>query len=128
YAMFYRHLGGGRRLSVFVNSLKNARDNFDSHTGSGRIGWRAEPAAAGPDRPPRPLNDEERKVLETWSERQRDQLWTFVRPWCDEGVRTVSDVVLADLSAELDPEKTIIVSRTEGGKQVVVSARVERDP
>ncbi len=128
YAMFYRALGGGRTLSVFVNSLKNARDNFDSHTDSGRIGWRAEPAAAGPDRPPRPLNEEERKVLETWSQRPRKELWALVRQWCDEGVRAVSEVVLADLSAELDPEKTTVIARTEGGRRVVISARIERDP
>lgn len=39
YGRFYSVLGDGRTLRSFANSLKNARDAFDAHVDSSRIGW-----------------------------------------------------------------------------------------
>ena len=39
YARFYDVLGDGRTPESFSNSLKNARDAFDAHVDSSRIGW-----------------------------------------------------------------------------------------
>lgn len=39
YARFFDVLGDGRTLESFANSLKNARDAFDAHVDSRRIGW-----------------------------------------------------------------------------------------
>ena len=39
YAMFFPKLGDGRTLKSFANSLKNARDAFDAHLPSSRVGW-----------------------------------------------------------------------------------------
>ena len=42
YSGFFAALGDGRTRLAFKNSLKNARDSFDKHTPSGRIGWQDE--------------------------------------------------------------------------------------
>jgi hypothetical protein len=39
YERFYPACGEGRDLARFRNSLKNARDSFDSHVPNGRRGW-----------------------------------------------------------------------------------------
>lgn len=51
YARFFDVLGDGRTLESFANSLKNARDTFDAHVDSRRIGWidRDPARARGPD-------------------------------------------------------------------------------
>ena len=57
YALFWPALGDGRSEETFANSLKNARDTFDSHLNIGRVGWRTTAQAAG-DREPQPLSDD----------------------------------------------------------------------
>jgi hypothetical protein len=118
YAMFYRHLGGGHTLSVFANRLKNARDSFDGHVDSGRVGWRARPRPSddqGPNRPPQRLSEDEQQVFDFWSPRTREEFWREVSRFCDGAIRLVEESILSDLSAELDPESTEIHKRTKGG-------------
>jgi predicted HNH restriction endonuclease len=126
--MFYRKLGDGRTFAVFRNSMKNVRDYFDSHINSGRVGWRAKGSEGGENRPPRPLSKQTKDVIDAWKSRSDEELWEAVRQYADQGVQFVGDAILSDLAAELDPERTVILAKTEGGRKVVVSIRVERDP
>jgi 5-methylcytosine-specific restriction protein A len=128
YAMFYGRLGAGRTFMVFRNSLRNARDDFDGHLDSGRIGWRAKGTEGDDHRPPRPLPKQKQDAVDTWRSRSDDELWRAVRQFADDTVQFVGSSVLLDLAAELDPEKPAIIVRTEGGRKVIVSIRVERDP
>jgi HNH endonuclease len=76
YALFWSALGDGRSEETFANSLKNARDNYDSHIESGRIGWMA--SRQGEARNPQPLSQEELRVVSFWEARPRGALWRAV--------------------------------------------------
>lgn len=80
YAMFWPALGDGRDLTAFSNSLKNARDTFDSHLGIGRVGWRAD-NSTGASREPQPLPTLGVAILQEWSERSDTELWVRVSRW-----------------------------------------------
>ena len=80
YAMFWPVLGDGRDLTAFRNSLKNARDTFDSHLSIGRVGWRADNATGAP-REPQPLPTLGVAILQEWSERSDSELWARVSTW-----------------------------------------------
>jgi 5-methylcytosine-specific restriction protein A len=123
YAAFYSMLGEGRTLRSFANSLKNARDVYDAHIPTGRIGWRQ----SGTDRPPLDLPSTHKEVWDEWTSRERQDLWASVRENTDLGVGAVDAQVLDDLDVQAG-EKDVQRSRTEGGKKVTISARVERDP
>ena len=123
YAAFYASLGEGRTLRSFANSLKNARDVYDAHIPTGRIGWRQ----AGAERPPVDLPSMHQEVWDAWQNRERNELWGSVRQFTDLRVGTVGAQELDDLDVQAG-EAEIRRSRTEGGKKVTISARVERDP
>jgi len=128
YAMFYRMLGDGRTFAVFRNSMKNVRDYFDSHIDSGRVGWRTKGFVGTDDRPPRPLSRQTKEVIDAWQSRSDDELWEAVKKYADQSAQSVDDSIISDLAAELDPQRQAIIARTEGGRKVIVSIRVERDP
>jgi predicted HNH restriction endonuclease len=122
--MFFGALGQGRTLSAFQNSLKNARDAFDAHVDSGRVGWRQPGSARAPGR----LGAEAAGVLRKWGNRAEDEVWEAVRHLADRRVIGVEPSVISDMEAELDPAADSVASRTEGRQRVVISARAERDP
>ena len=124
YACFYSSLGGGRPLSVFENSLKNARDLFDGHLDSGRVGWRD----SGPGRAPLPLTSVARRVFSEWQPKSADALWNAARVYCDEAVPELPRSVLKDLEGELDDCADEIRCSSEGGVKYVLSPRRERNP
>lgn len=124
YAMFYRRLGDGRTLASFANSLKNARDTFDGHLNSGRVGWRR----GAEDREPAALPKTAAQMNGAWEHRSEQDLWEAVSPYLDAAVAAVPNEVLSDLFAEIDPESREIRVRTEGGIRAVVTNRIERDP
>jgi len=124
YAMFYRALGGGRTLAGFANSLKNARDSFDAHVSSGRVGWRRDDEA----REPAELPDAARRVLESWRNRTEAEVWAGVSGFADMSAAAVSTEVLSDLYAELEADARDAHVRTEGGRRAVVTMHIERDP
>ena len=79
FDIFYAYLGGGRKPEEFRHSLKNCRDLFDAHLGTGgRVGWRSVRTGAA-DRPPQPLPAAAKEVLETWAGRSDKDLWAEVR-------------------------------------------------
>lgn len=123
YAIFYRALHGGRSLRSFSNTVKNSRDAFDAWLESGRIGWRTADQA----KKPRHLGSNEQSVFEQWTGRSEVELWEQVKIYADLEVNVVSKRVLADLEAELEPNDEIR-ARTEGGRKVTISTRLERDP
>lgn len=84
YACFYPSLGAGRTLVTFRNSLKNARDLFDGHLDSGRVGWR-EP---GSDRAPAPLTSTADQVYASWQPKSEEALWEAVRVFYDPTYRS----------------------------------------
>lgn len=124
YAMFYRELGDGRTLSSFANSLKNARDTFDAHLESGRVGWRRDTAA----REPAKLPQAAARVLRLWGEHTESEVWGFLSQYTDTEVAGVSDDTLSNLFAEIEPDAHTMRVRTEGGRRAVVTNRIERDP
>ena len=109
YELFWRKLNQGRTVETFRNSLKNARDSFDSHISGGRIGWRDE----GPDRDPNKLPTLALEIWAEWSGRSEDELFDFV------STLIIRGLLLPDDSAEEedfqnpppdDPEDRVMTS------------------
>lgn len=75
YLMFYQSLHKGRSITAFHNSMKHAREDFDGHLNSGRIGWRVD----GPARSPKPLESAPREIKSLWQDRSDEELWEQVR-------------------------------------------------
>ena len=123
YAAFFASLGAGRTLQTFCNSLKNARDLFDSRFDSGRVGWRQ----ADVEREPLPLTTEAQRVFDRWESESDAELWSAVGRFADVNATRMDSSVLNDALAELGPDE-LCQARTEGGRRVVISTRVERDP
>jgi len=124
YAVFYRELGEGRTLASFANSLKNARDTFDAHVQSGRVGWRQDSDA----REPAELPQAAARVFRLWHGRPRQDIWGYLSTFADLAVASVSVDILVDLFAETEPEAEAIRVRTEGGRRAIITNRIERDP
>ncbi|MBC7821057.1 MAG: HNH endonuclease [Planctomycetaceae bacterium] len=79
YSLFFPKLNGGRPLRVFHSSMKNARDMFDGHHDSGRVGWRESEA----ERSPQSLPEDAAGVLSDWGERTDEELWNTVSGFAD---------------------------------------------
>lgn len=107
YGLFFDAMGDGRTLTQFQNSIKNARDAFDILFKNGRIGWI--------DKSGRQLtlSARLRRIHEEWKDRQDQKLEEFV-----------IDLQSPTQVAAINPIRT----RTEGGENVYVSVRRERDP
>jgi len=91
YALFFLRLHGGRAFPVFHHSMKNARDMFDGHLDSGRVGWREDDV----ERRPQSLSREAQAILDEWQVRSDDVLWNAVQEHMDTRARGLS-------AAELD--------------------------
>jgi hypothetical protein len=83
--------------------MKNARDTFDGHHDSGRIGWRESEA----DRPPQPLNEDARHVMDEWQGRSNEELWLSVRQYADFQARGLTETELERLL--IVPARTVQV-------------------
>ncbi|RXV64713.1 hypothetical protein C6W92_06560 [Roseovarius sp. A46] len=110
YYRFYDAMGDGRSPRSFSNSMKNARDVFDTLFDNGRIGW----VNRDGDQPP--LSASFQRVHDEWRTRSDDELESFV-------LGLVAGLPAATEGAVHNPQ-----ARTEGGKKVYVSVRQERDP
>lgn len=110
YDTFFDAMGDGRTPQQFRNSMKNARDTFDTLFDNGRIGW------IDRDGKQSPLSNSFLRVHDEWKDRSDDELETFVL-----GLQR-------GLPEASDPELTMPEARTEGGEKVYVSVRYERDP
>lgn len=99
YRRFYPTLAGGRSPQVFVNSLKNARDDYDAHLDSGRVGWRD---GLTPNRPPGRLSPLARETMDRWQDRSCEELWEAVRPFTEPVAATSADArTIEQLADEL---------------------------
>ena len=107
YEFFFDAMGDGRTPAQFCNSMKNARDTFDILFNNGRIGWIDEEG----NQPS--LSKRFRRIHEEWKDQQDQELEEFVLTLRANAPFT-----------EIDP----VMARTEGGKKVYVSVRLERDP
>lgn len=125
YRMFYAALGAGRPEKQFRASLKNARDNFDSHVASGRIGWRFG------NRAPQALPSLAARVFRIWSGRTEAEMWAEV-------VRHAAMAPVVPTAAESEAFRRVDASidsltndvnnaRTEGRIAVRAIAGRERD-
>ena len=123
YRMFYEKLSDGRTISSFEHSLKNARDAYDSHIqSSNRRGWR------DTNRKPNLLNKLAKNVYDKYSLYDRIIIWKEVSLFVSKEVKEYQ-VVFDDLISIEDSENDKeIVSKTEGGKKIVISHRYERSP
>lgn len=108
YAAFYEPLGDGRTLETFTNSLKNARDAFDAHVISNRIGWVDKKSGGKPYRQDQMVG----RVLKLWSSRSDDELRDEVLG------------ILEGATIDMPEERN---ARTEGGQKVYLARRYERD-
>jgi len=93
YALFFPRLHGRRSFAVFHHSMKNARDSFDGHHDSGRVGWRENEA----ERAPQPLNREAQAVMDEWRGRSDDELWQAAAQYADARARGLSAAELEQL-------------------------------
>lgn len=95
YEIFYPSLGGGRPITSFRNSLKNARDDFDAHVPeSGRTGWRQEDL----DRSPQNLGEIASEVFEEFADADEETLWDEIREHAS--LRTDWKPILLDHEAD----------------------------
>ena len=109
YNIFYEALGDGRTASTFRNSLKNARDAFDAHVTSGRVGWVDRKAGGKPYRQDHMVG----RVLALWGSRPEEELRDAVLAILEDGAQF-----------ELPEEHG---ARTEGGQRVHLVRKYERD-
>lgn len=109
YDIFYDALGDGRSLLQFRNSMKNARDTFDTLFENGRIGW------IGDGTNNASLSTGFQAVHEHWNLRSEEELETYV-------FGLLGRTTTLDSKSNFGHE-----SRTEGGEKVFVSTRPERD-
>lgn len=123
YTEFFASLAEGRMPTTFRNSLKNARDVFDAHVQSGRVGWRE----AGAERPPAELPSMHKRVWKKWSGSDRAHLWAQVKIFADVSVSDLHERTIDDIETQAGEhqERKVI---TEGGKKVYISSASERDP
>lgn len=96
YALFHPRLHGGRELAVFCHTMKHARDTFDGHHDSGRIGWREAEA----ERPPRPLGQHPAEVMAEWQDRTDPELWRAVQLHIDPRTRGATLARTEELASE----------------------------
>lgn len=106
YNAFYDVMGDGRKPLQFRNSLKSARDTFDSLFDNERIGWKDR------DGKQPSLGNKFRDVHEEWRNRSDKELEEFVL-----GLLRAGPTYPASQNV-----------RTEGGERVLISVRHERDP
>jgi hypothetical protein len=73
--------------------MKNARDMFDGHHDSGRVGWRESEV----DRSPQALNRDAQGIMDEWHTRSEEELWQAVRQYVDIRARGLSEAELEQL-------------------------------
>lgn len=109
YNQFFDALGGGRTPPQFRNSLKNARDTYDTLFENGRIGW-IDKHGRQPTLSTRFL-----RIHELWETRPDGDLEA-----CVLGLRLgIHTPEVHEMSGD---------ARSEGGERLVVSVQRERDP
>lgn len=129
YRMFYPKLSGGRTLEVFIHSLKNTRDNYDSYTDTGRIGWREQTILnSTSDRKPRPLSSLAANVFMEFQELSEDKIWKIISQYASSDLRVIDSDWVHVVETELEQQQGLHfqVSRTEGGLKVIQSLQAER--
>jgi hypothetical protein len=74
YKSLFKSLGKDRTESSFANSMKNARDSFDSHIeNSPRAGWKDN------KRKPALLPNIAKEVYGEYSSKTRDNIWKVIK-------------------------------------------------
>lgn len=123
YRMFYESLGDGRSIESFENSLKNARDSFDSHIeNSSRIGWRDK------ERNPTVFNKASNNIFTKYFSKSRSDIWNQVKELANVKVKEYEKVIEDLISIQQSENNTEVVSKTEGGRKVIISYTYERSP
>lgn len=123
YRMFYDSLNQGRTMSSFENSLKNARDSFDSNiSNSGRTGWR--------DKNGNPIKLEKiaQKILDKYCDIDRQTIWEKIKIYVNDNSSISGKIVNDSISLQETESEYFTTTKTEGGKKVVVSNTYERNP
>lgn len=113
YGRFFEVLGDGRTLDSFANSLKNARDAFDAHVDSGRIGW----VGRDPERARGP-NTMVGRMLREWGPRSDAELQAAVLAVLARGVPppAVEPPATAGSPAPAASETGLLRARTDDGR------------
>ena len=106
----------------FPEALKNARDAFDSHFGySKRIGWRTL------QRTPNPLSAASKKTLLHFADEEEETVWRHIEPYAKLDAIGYPQVFRELISLQ-ESEAEYRKAKTEGGRKMVVSHRIEREP
>jgi len=99
YDLFHEALADGRPGKSFANSLKNARDAFDAHVPSGRVGW-VDHSNGVPYRQDTMVG----RILAQWGSRSDEELCNAVL------------AILDGAPSGSRPEESV---RTEGGQKCI---------
>ena len=110
YDSFFDAMGDGRTPIQFRNSMKNARDSFDTLFDNGRIGW----------------VDRNGQHVSLSLGFQRVHAEWEARP--DQELESVVLGLQAGIPIAADQQTRSPEARTEGGERVYVSLKRERDP
>lgn len=122
YHMFYEALNDGRDISIFVHSLRNARDAFDGHfSETKREGWKDKYNF------PFKLNGISLDVFSKLNLYSENEIWEKIEVFWDSNTKKI-EPIFDDLIAIEESEKEENTSKTEGGIKVYISHRVERNP
>ncbi len=123
YWVFYEKLNGGRTLIAFKRSLKNARDNFDSHLlNTNRVGWQTK------DGMPSILSKEAQNIFDELNKLTEEEVWGKIRKFSDLNIKEY-DQIIDDLISIQETESSSKKEKkvhTEGGKKFFISSRYER--
>lgn len=110
YDCFFDAMGDGRTPSQFRNSMKNARDTFDTLFDNGRIGW------VDREGQQHSLSSRFQRIHDEWQTRSDEELEKFV-------LGLQAGIPVEGIRQARSPE-----ARTEGGDKVYISIKRERDP
>ena len=121
YFAFYDALNEGRSILEFEHSLKNSRDTFDGHfDNTRREGWK------NVDGTPVALSGLSKQVYERFRSLTEDEIWRKINRHFTAISKEMSAVIQDAISEEVS-NKDFTKSKTEGGRKIIISRRVERN-
>jgi hypothetical protein len=122
YNIFYESLSNGRSLISFRRTLKNTRDEFDSHLPeNGRVGWFK-------DKKPKKLSPIAERVFKEFNELERGEIWQIIKVYTDLEIIEYKDQFSELEAIQFEEEIGIQEVFTEGGLKFIKINKYERSP
>ena len=122
YHIFYESLNEGRGVAIFEHSLKASRDTFDGYfPETDREGWKEKTGE------PKILAGLNKEVYENFKDKDEMEMWQIVSQYANLQSKEYESE-FDNLIAIEDSEKNETKARTEGGRRVIISYKIERNP